>query len=180
MLTEKAEILHALLGIFHAPATLRKLDQNSNFVRIHRASLYLLGESQHRIHGVIVQGVNHRQCQLALGHVVTRGFSYLLGVVIIEDIIANLEHNTQILPELPGLYHFLLGSTSREGTNGSTGLEEGGRLLLDHLVIHLLGNLLILDIGELQDFARSERATQLGQVFYDALITRFRNVQQGR
>ena len=155
-----------------------KLHQNCNFIRINRTSFYLPGQCVHWFEVNIVQGINNWQRQLTFSHIITSGFAYLLRIEIIEDIITNLEHNTQVLTKLFSFQHLFLRSTTRHSTNSGTSLKQSRRLLLDNIVIHIFRDSLILNVWQLQNLTSSQRTAQFSEIFNNTLMTSERHMKQ--
>ena len=98
----------------------RRPNQNGDFIRVYRTSLHLLCQCLHRIKRCGIQRIDDRQRQLTFRHIVTSRFAYLLRIEIIEDIVANLEHDTKVSSEFTSFLDILFAGSSRQGTNGST------------------------------------------------------------
>ena len=81
--------------------------------------------------------MDNGQSELSFEHIISRWLAYFLGVIIIEDVIANLENNTDESAEFPSCFYIFFGSTNRNGPNNCTRLKKSSRLLPYHLVIYI-------------------------------------------
>ena len=146
---------HLLLSILNTTILLGKFYQNSDFISIDSTCLDFLSERLHCLKIGIIQRIDNWQRQLTFCHIVSCRLTYLLGIEIIEDIIANLEHHTQIHTKLLSFSYCVIRSVSRQSTNGSTRLKQGSCLLLDNFVVDIFSDFLILDIRQLEQLTRS-------------------------
>ena len=120
----------------------------------------------------MVKGIDHRQRQLALCHIIACGFAYFRRVVIVEYIVANLEDHTQILSELLGFGNVFFRGIYRQRTHTTAGLEQGGSLLSNYLIINVFREFCVVNVLQLQDLARGQRQTQFRDILQDPGILR--------
>ena len=99
------EIPHTLISVFNTAVFLGKRNKLSNLFSRYSTSLHLSCKLQHLFVASRFQGIDNRKSKLSLGHIISGRFTYLLGVVIIKDVITNLEDNTQILTESLRLFY---------------------------------------------------------------------------
>lgn len=115
--------------------------------------------------------------ELSLGHIVAGGLSYLLFIiVIIEDIVTNLEDNTQLTAKELSTLHIFIGGSCRQSTDGRACLEESGGLVLDYVIIGFLRYFLIVDTRELENLAIRQGAAEFGKISYNLLGVGIRHI----
>ena len=146
----------------------------------HGAFLHLVGQLQHPAVAAAVHCVYGRQGQLALQHVVARGFAYLRRVVIVENIVPYLEYYTEMTAERACVFKLLARHSCRQHAYSGACLEQCGGLLAYHLEINLLRNLVATDVRQLQYLTVRKRASQLGKIAHDVLRMGERHVKQRR
>ena len=123
--------------------------------------------------------VDDRKGELTLRHVVSSRLSYLLRVIIIEDIITYLEDYSKGLTKLCRCFYIGFSGSGTHRSNSTARLKESCCLLLYHVVISLLGDVLTTIAGELQYLAVCQCLTETREVTDDAVITRLRHIEKG-
>ena len=68
-------------------------------------SLYLSGKLHHLLITGRLQSIYYRQSKFSFNHIITSRFTYLLGIIIIKDIITDLEDDAQVLSETLRLFN---------------------------------------------------------------------------
>ena len=84
-------------------------------------------------------------------HIIAGRLAYLIGRIIIEDIILNLESNPNHLTKQPCIFHHFIGRVDRYSPGFGTGCKESGCLLTNHIIINFFGKLGSIDIGQLDN-----------------------------
>ena len=174
------ELPHAALSILYTAFFLGISHQFRDFIAAYRACLHLQRKFAHSLITTIVYSVDDGERQLSFSHIVARRLADFGRVVIVEDVVANLESDAEILTEQLRSLHILLRSARRERTDAGTSLEESRRLLLYHVVVDILRDVLASDVRELQNLAVGERASEFGKIGNDLLRVGASHAKQRR
>ena len=130
-------------------------------------SLYLSGKLHHLLITGRLQSIYYRQSQFSFNHIITSRFTYLLGIIIIKDIITDLEDDAQVLSETLCLFNLQFRSIGRHRSDTGASLKESSRFLLNHLIINIFRYLFITDTVELKNLTIRQDTSQLSKITYD-------------
>ena len=175
------EIPHTAFCIFYSTTLLGKSNQSAYFFTCHLVRLYLIRQSKHLVIFCRIQRINNRKRELSLCQVIPcRLADIRFRVIIVEDVIANLEHNSEILSETSCRIHFLFRGTGRHCPDRSTRFKKCGGLAFDYPVISFFRDIFTLDIRQLQNLSITQCLPQPRQSADNSLRMCVTNIQQGR
>ena len=115
----------------------------------------------------MVDGIDDGKRQFALTHIVSAGLTDAGIVEIIEDVVTNLETETDDFPKfcrLPAVFTIgMLGHSAKFSTGG----KECRRLVADNGKVSLLTEFFTLHICQLQNLAFRKRGSEFCHLFHD-------------
>lgn len=162
-LSLEGKTLHLVVGVADAALLLGGADEGSYLIGRGGAGTHTRGDGAE---GLIVGGVEDiegRQGQLALKHVVAGGLASVI-VIVVKDIIAYLEAESDDVAKAVHLLHVIVAGTGGDGTDARGSREERGCLEADDMVVFLLAEISVLRVEELQELALAELLAEQGDI----------------
>ena len=148
-------------------------------VGTHRVLLHLQCKAAHVLVSTIINGIDNGQRQFTLNHIIACRLANLGRVVIVEDVIAYLEDDTEILTEQLCSLNILLRRSRRQCSNSGTRLKQSRGLLLYHVIINVLRDVLASDVRQLQYLTVGKRTSQFGKISHNLLRMSACHTQKG-
>ena len=102
------ELPHTALSILDTAFFLGIGNQFCDFIAAHSACFHLKSKVAHRLITTIIHSLDDGERELSFSHVIASRLAYLGRVVIVEDVVAYLEGDAEVLSEKLGSLHVLL------------------------------------------------------------------------
>ena len=170
---------HTALGVFYTTHLLGIIYKLRYLIGTHRVLLHLQCKAAHVLISTVIYSIDDWQRQLTLNHIITCRLANLCRVIIVEDVVAYLEDNAEVLTELLRRLHFLLRRSRRQCSDAGTRLKQSRGLLLYHVIIYILRDILASDVRQLEYLAIRQRASQLGKISHNLLRMSTSYAQKG-